>query len=163
MKKPSGTLTMMGAVFSLLVLSACGGGGAPADADTPEGQAFQFRQAVMRVAASKMAMIGGMARQEIPLDEAAFTKATADLAVVAGMITEGFMPEGASTGSNALPEVWTNWADFEQKAADLSNATAGLAAAAQSGGFASAQGLVQGTAGTCGACHRTYRARAQDE
>jgi cytochrome c556 len=164
MKKPSSMLTMMGAVLALLVLSACGpGGGEPADADTPEGQAFQFRQAVMRVVANKMVTIGGMAREEIPLDEAVFTKATADLAVLAGMLTEGFMPEGIPTGSNALPEVWSNWADFEQKAADFSNAAAGLAAAAESGGFASAQGLVQGTAGTCGGCHRTYRARAQDE
>lgn len=161
MKKPFSSLTMVGAVLSLLVLSACGGGGAPADADTPEGQAFQFRQAVMRVAANKMAMIGGMAREEIPLDEAAFTKATADLAVIAGMITEGFMPEGVPTGSQALPEIWSDWADFEQKAADVDNAAAGLAAAAESGGFAAAQGLVQGTAGTCGGCHRTYRARTE--
>ncbi|HEY5567181.1 MAG TPA: cytochrome c [Gammaproteobacteria bacterium] len=161
MKKAS---ALMGAVLSLSLLSACGSGqqgGAPADADTPEGQAFQFRQAVMRVAANKMTTIGGMARQEIPLDEAVFAKAVTDLAVVAGMLTEGFMPQGVPTGSRALPEVWTNWADFEQKAADLQSATQGLADAVQSGGFAAAQGLVQGAAGTCGGCHRTYRERTE--
>jgi cytochrome c556 len=162
MRKASATLT--GALLSLSLLSACGSGqqgGAAADADTPEGQAFQFRQAVMRVAANKMTTIGGMAREEIPLDEEVFAKAVTDLAVVAGMATEGFMPQGAPTGSRALPEVWTNWADFEQKAADFQNAAQGLANAVQTGGFASAQGLVQGAAGTCGACHRTYRERTE--
>jgi cytochrome c556 len=163
MKKSGSLLAMMGAVLSLSVLSACGSqqGGAAADADTPEGAAFQYRQAVMRIVANKMTTIGGMAREEIPLDETAFKKATADLAVMAGMITEGFMPAGAPSGSKSLPEVWTNWSDFQQKATDLSNAAAGLAAAAQTGGFAAAQGLVQGTAGTCGGCHRTYRMRAE--
>ena len=160
MKKPFAALTTIGAVFSLVLLSACGGG-APADAETPEGQAFQFRQAVMRIGANKMTTIGGMARGEIPVDEAVFAKAVADLAAAAGMATEGFMPEGIATGSRALPAVWENWADFEQKAADLRNATQGLVAAVESGGFAAAQGMVQSAAGTCGACHRTYRERTE--
>jgi cytochrome c556 len=154
---------MIGAVLSLLLISGCNTGQQPAGAaaDTPEGQAFQYRQAVMRVAANKSATIGGMARGEIPVDEAVFAKAVADLVAVAGMVTEGFMPEGIPTGSRALPEIWMNWTDFEQKGADLVNAATGLAEATRTGGFAAAQSLVQGTAGTCGGCHRTYRMRTE--
>jgi cytochrome c556 len=150
------------AVLSFLLLSACGGqGGGGADADTPEGQAFMYRDSVMTILANKMGTIGGMAREEIPLDEAVFTKAVNDLTSVAGMVTEGFMPEGIPSGSRSLPEIWTNWGDFEQKAQDLQTAAQGLADAVSSGGFAAAQGLVQGTAGTCGGCHRMYRERTE--
>jgi cytochrome c556 len=163
MKRASSLLTVLGAMLSFGLITACGGGGggAPADADTPQGQAFQFRQSIMRVAASKLGTIGGMARQEIPLDEAVFVKATADLAVVAGMIEEGFEVEGVPTNSRSLPAIWENFDDFQQKAQDSATAMQGLAQAAADGGFSAAQGLVQGASGTCGGCHRMYRARAE--
>lgn len=167
MKKSSATLSVSGALLSLALLSACGQGQAPAGGgtaaleETPEGRAFLYRQAVMRVAANKTATLGSMARGEIPVDEAAFAKAANDLVAVAGMMTEGFMPQGMPEGSRALPEIWMNWADFEQKATDLATAAQGLADATASGGFSAAQALVQGTAGTCGGCHRTYRMRTE--
>ncbi len=161
MKKTSGIFTM-GAVTGFLLLGACGGGGAPAfDAESPAGQAYLYRQSVMTLAANKMAMIGGMAREEIPLDEAAFVQATADLAALAGMTAAGFEMPGIVGPSRSLPVIWEDEGDFAQKTNDFVEATAGLAEAAASGGFAAAQGLVQGTAGTCGGCHRTYRERTE--
>jgi cytochrome c556 len=160
--------SMVGALLSLVLVSACGQGQAPAggaaavDPETPEGAAFLYRQAVMRVAARKSATIGAMARGEAPLDEAAFAKAVNDLNAVAGMMTEGFMPQGAPEGSRALPEIWTNWADFEAKAAALTTATQGLADATRTGGFAAGSPLVQSTAQNCGGCHRTYRMRTEE-
>ena len=165
MNKPSGGFATVGALLSLLMLSACGQGGGAGSAEeleTPEGEAFLYRQAVMRVAQKKMGTIGAMARGEAPLDEEVFVKATQDLAAIAGMLEEGFMPEGIAPGSRSLPEVWTNWADFQQKAGELESAAQGLADAAMTGGFGAAQGLVQGTAGTCGGCHRTYRERTEE-
>lgn len=151
------------AALGFLALSACGGGGggAPADADTPEGQAFQYRQAIMRALANKMATLGEMAREEIPLDEAVFEKSVHDLVALSGMVLEGFELEGIPTGSRALPETWSNWEDFQQKSNDLEEAAQGLADAYDRGGFEAAQGLVQSTAGTCGGCHRGYRQRAE--
>lgn len=160
MKTPSIKLTTLGAMLSVLALAACGGGGgAGAEDDSPEAQAFRYRQAVMRVVARKMGPMGAMARGDAPVDDAAFRKNAADLAVMAGMITEGFMPEGSPAGSAALPEIWTNWDDFNQKAADLQAAADALAMATASGGFEAGQSLVQSTAGTCGGCHRAYRRR----
>lgn len=162
MRTPSIKLTTLGALLALVFVAACGGSGggsSAADADTPEAAAFRYRQAVMRVLANKMAMLGAMARGEMTVDDAAFRKAAADLDALSGMVTEGFMPEGAIEGSATLPETWSNWADFEAKANDLEQAAAGLASAAQSGGFEAAQSLVQSTAGTCGGCHRSYRRR----
>jgi cytochrome c556 len=164
-------LSMIGVLFLFAIVSACGQGGAPAgsaaapDPDTPEGRAFlafQYRQAVMRVAANKSAAVGAMARGEVPVDEAAFAKAVNDLHAVAGMMGEGFMPQGAPEGSRALPEIWTNWADFEAKAAALTTATQALADATRTGGFAAASPLVQSTVQNCGGCHRTYRMRTEE-
>jgi cytochrome c556 len=159
-------LSMIGALLTLALLSACGqgpagGGAAAVDPESPEGRAFLYRQAVMRVAANKSATIGAMARGEIPVDEAVFAKAVNDLLAVSGMMTEGFMPQGAPGDSRALPEIWTNWADFEQKAADHVTAVQGLADATGTGGFAAGSPLVQGMAGNCGGCHRTYRMRTE--
>lgn len=161
MKNKSRVLTTVGVIAGFLALSACGGGPA-ADADTPEGRAFAYRDAVMTILANKLGTIGGMARGDIPVDEAVFVKATADLAATAGMLVEGFETEGIASGSRALPAIWEDFDDFQARANDLVQASQGLAlAAAERGGFAAAQGLVQGTQGTCGACHRTYRAREE--
>jgi len=161
MKNAPSAITTTGLILGFLALTACGGGGMVED-DSPAGQAFAYRHSIMTLAASKMATIGGMAREEIPLDETVFVKATQDLAALAGMSLDGFeMNQEIAAGSRALPEIWSNWNDFQQKNSDFVQATQGLADAATRGGFETAQGLVQGTAGTCGGCHRTYRQRTE--
>lgn len=153
---------LLGAAASLAFVGGCApGGGGGADEDTPEAAAFRFRQAVMRVAAGKMAPIGAMARGEVPADEAVFAKNVNDLVAAAGMVTEGFGADVSNTpaGSAALPEIWTNMGDFNERADNLLNAAQELAQAVENGGFAAGQGLVQSTAGNCGACHRSYRER----
>lgn len=157
MKTPFGKWMALGASLSLAFVAGCGGGAMEED-DSPEAEAFRYRDAVMTVLATKTLTIGGMAREDIPLDEAEFTKAVNDLAAVSGMVVEGFMPEGIPAGSRSMPEIWENWNDFVAKAAELETAAMALAEATNNGGFSAAQGLVQGTIGTCGGCHRGYRA-----
>ncbi|MBN1238788.1 MAG: cytochrome c [Gammaproteobacteria bacterium] len=157
-----GRIASIGAVAALgLTVAGCQGGGEAELEDTPEAQAFLFRQAVMRVIAQKMVPLGGMARGEVPVDEELFTKSATDLETMAGMATEGFMPQGIPSGSRALPAIWENWSDFEQKAQDFQQAAQALADAAESGGFEAAKDLVQPVAQTCGGCHRTYREREE--
>ena|SRR5690606_14620633 len=155
-----GRIATIGAVAALgLTVAGCQGGGDAEVDDSPEAQAFRYRQAVMRVIAQKMVPLGGMSRGDIEVDEELFTKSATDLATMSGMTTEGFMPQGTPAGSRSLPAVWENWEDFEQKAAEFQQAAQALAEAAESGGFQSAQSLVQPVAQTCGGCHRTYRER----
>jgi cytochrome c556 len=148
-------------LVSMLAACGAGGGAAPAD-DSPEGQAVQYRQSLMRSIAYKVAAVRAMASGEVPVDEAKFRKDTADVAALAGMLPEGFIPSSSATASNANPEVWTNMADFQQKAADLKNAADALAATAASQGFEAAKGMVQAAGSSCGACHRPYRRRAEE-
>lgn len=163
MKEAFPKLMTVGAVASLVVVAACGGsGGAPELDDSPEAEAFRYRSAVMEIAAYKAVRIGGMHREEIPLDEDVFVDSTQDLAAVSAMMLEGFMPEGAVGPSRAMPEVWENWSDFEQKAQAFQDAVEMLATTAEQEGFEAARGLVQPMLGTCGDCHRAYRASEEE-
>jgi cytochrome c556 len=155
--------TLLGVSTVSLLVVACGGGagGDTAVEDTPEAAAFHFRQSVMESIAYKVGQARGMAQGEIPVDEAAFAKHASDVATLAGMIVEGFIPNSAVEGSAALPEIWTNMADFQQKAADLQNAAQALATAASSQGFEAAKEMVQAVGQTCGGCHRPYRQRQE--
>ena len=153
--------TLLGASL-VSVLAACGGAGGGAEVpDTPEGQAFTYRTSVMEAVAYKVGQLRAMAMGEIPVNQELFVKHAGDVATLATMIPEGFIPNSAIEGSAALPEIWTNNADFQAKAMDLHNAAQALAAAAQSQGFEAAKGMVQQVGGTCGACHRPYRRRQE--
>ncbi len=145
-----------------LVLAACGqsGGGAVED-DSPAGQAYSYRHAVMELVAAKNGILGGMARGDIPDDQALFTKAASDLVALSGMVTEGFQTEGIPAMSRSVPEIWSNMSDFEQKAQDFTAAAQAVAAAAQRGDFAGAKELAGEVGPTCGGCHRPYRAAAE--
>jgi cytochrome c556 len=157
-------VTLLGASVVPFLLISCGGQGGGAAAptpDTPEYAAFEFRHGLMEAIAWKVAQARAMAQGEIPVDEAVFKKHASDVAVLSGMIVEGFIPNSAVEGSSALPEIWTNMADFQQKAADLQNAAQALADAAAANGFEASKGMVQAVGQTCGGCHRPYRRRQE--
>jgi cytochrome c556 len=152
--------TLLGASLVPFALVSCGG--APAEPpDTPEYAAFEMRSGLMEAIAWKVAQARGMAMGEIPVDEALFQKHARDVAVLAGMIPEGFIPNSAVEGSAALPEVWTNNADFKAKAMDLQNAAQALADATAANGFEASKGMVQAVGQACGGCHRPYRRRQE--
>lgn len=161
MKRLTNYLGAIAATSAMVLVAACGGGGGAAvEDDSPAGQAYSYRHALMELVAAKNAILGGMSRGEIPDNQAQFTKAAADLAALSGMVTEGFEVEGAVAGSRALPDIWANMADFNQKAADFQNAARAVAEAAAGGNFQGAKELAGGIGQTCGGCHRPYRAPA---
>jgi cytochrome c556 len=162
MNNPSRKLALIAALFGTLLVAGCGQTGGGEEEDTPEANAFRYREGLMTVIAAKMAPIGAMARGEMPVDEQTFVEYTNDLAALSNMVSEGFETEGIASGSASLPEIWTNMDDFQQKLEEFQQSAEGLAEAANNGGFEAARGLVQGTAGTCGGCHRSYRRRAEE-
>ncbi|HEY8519241.1 MAG TPA: cytochrome c [Gammaproteobacteria bacterium] len=161
MNRLSRMSALLGAAFSVAMVAGCGGGSGGAVDDSPEAVAFQYRQGIMRAIAYKVGQLRAMTQGEIPQDDMVFTKAAEDLEALAGMATEGFIPNSNVQGSAALPEIWSNWDDFVSKGRELERAAADLANAARQGGYQAGQGLVQAVGQTCGNCHRPYRRRSE--
>ena len=162
MRDLTNVLATTAAGFLLLGGVGCSqeGGGAAADEESPEFAAMEYRHGLMHVFAFKLGVLRDMAEGNIAADTAVFAESAADLAAVAGMITEGFVPGGDSdtlAGSAALPGIWDNWDDFVQKAADLQQATQGVANQAAAGGFSVGPDAVETLGPACGGCHRVYR------
>jgi cytochrome c556 len=166
MKTVSRTLGQTALMLGFAALAACGGGGMSYDHDSPEGQAYEFRHSVMHVAGVKMELINNMARELVPVDEAEFTKAAKELAVLTEMMPEGFEQNLTVDESRAEPAIWENKADFDQRMDAAIEATAKLAETAETSGFAAAQALVvasPGISSNCSGCHNNYRAREDED
>lgn len=72
---------------------------------------------------------------------------------------QGMFPAGSKTdGSRALDTVWSDREGFEAAAENYRAAAANLAEVAQSGDREAANTAFMAMAGTCHACHQTYRA-----
>jgi cytochrome c556 len=152
-------------MLGFAVLAACGGGGPSYDEDSPEGQAYEFRHAVMHVAGVKMEFINNMAREQIPVDEAAFIKAVQQLAVLTEMMPQGFEENLTVAESRSEPAIWDNKADFDKRMQAAIGATARLAQTAETSGFEAARSLVvtnPTTSSNCSGCHNSYRASEEE-
>ena len=156
----------------LFAISGCGGGSdgaadgnmAAVDEDSPEFAAMQYRQGLMHVLGYKIATLRDMAEGTIGADDAVFAKYAADLATSAHMLLEGFEGMAASStdalpGSGAFPDVWSNWDDFAQKAAELQAAADEVNSLANAPGFTVTADSAEPLGPVCGNCHRSYRQR----
>ncbi|WP_295531164.1 cytochrome c [Novosphingobium sp. Chol11] len=68
---------------------------------------------------------------------------------------------GSGVETEALPAIWTDKADFDAKMRQLVNESTKLVAVTKAGNAAAIGAQLKATGGTCGACHRKYR--AEDE
>jgi cytochrome c556 len=106
-------------------------------------------------------LFGGMKKGiDAGADVAPFAPQAKEIADWARKVPSLF-PPGTETGgeTHALPAIWTNKADFDAKAANFAAAADKLSDAAASGDKAAFEAQWKATGGTCGACHRDYRAR----
>lgn len=144
-----------------LALSACGGGTAAVDTDTPEYEAMQYRQGLMEVISFKASRLRGMADGNIPVDEAEFLRWAGELATLAGMIEDSLVAGSDSASlpsSRALPDIWNDLGSFTQHATDLGAVAETVASQAQAGGFQAAQATAsEQIAPICSDCHTSFR------
>lgn len=142
------------AAATLLALSA------PASAQfaKPE-DAIKYRQSALFVMGQHFGRLGAMANGRIPFD----AKMAADNAdIVADMAKlpwAGFMPGTDKGTTKAKPEIWTEQAKFKEGNEKLIAESAKLAAAAKTGNLDSLKTAFAATAGTCKACHDSFRAQ----
>ncbi|MDO5604269.1 MAG: cytochrome c [Paracoccus sp. (in: a-proteobacteria)] len=124
--------------------------------------AIEAREGYMKMLNIDMGTLSGMARGDIPYDEAAARTAGNNIAAlagydIAGLFIQGSAPDdGVETG--ALQAVWQNPDDFAAKYAQFQEAAAG-AGDRVAGGAADIGPVLQALGGSCKACHDNYRKR----
>lgn len=158
MQDVSRKLISFAAVLALAAGVACSSGDQPELDDSPEAAAYRYRDGLMAVIEWKLIQLRDMADGVVAADDAEFVKGAEDLSALAGMVTEGFVPGSIVPGSRALPDIWSNWSDFEQRVEEFQTGADALVAAARNGGVSGSDAALRSFAQTCGNCHRAYRA-----
>lgn len=132
---------------------------AQSDDEVREG-ALEARHGFMKMLGINMGQLAGMAKGEIPYDEAAASRAAANITALSQYDASSLFIDGTSTDeiqdSEALPAIWQNREDFNAKFATLTEAAAGSADAVK-GGQGNVGPVLQKLGGSCKSCHDDYR------
>ncbi|MGV8928492.1 MAG: cytochrome c [Brevundimonas sp.] len=139
---------------------ACLGGAAGArDARTPAADIVEARQAAMMLSGVAMGSIKAAIDADQPLASQRFpTRALSRWAhAVPGMFPAG-SGEEAGVRANARPEIWSDRAGFEAKAADYAAAADRLAELASGDDPAAFTAQWTAVRASCQACHDGYKA-----
>lgn len=128
--------------------------------EDPFADAVEMRHGLMLQMATDLGKVGAMAKGEAPYDQAVASKAAANIAAIASVLSMDQFPAGSeyqkATDSFALPAIWTAQDDFLQKVADLNTAAAAFQTAAGTDVDSLKAGMGN-LGGACGACHKVYR------
>lgn len=135
------------------------GGMGAAPALPAEEQAAIYRNGVYQAINYKYGIINGMVRGTIEVDDAHFEKTAKDLAALSQMTKEGFTSGSKEFMGLTTAAVWEDQEDLFKLLDEFEVKASALAAVAGQGVEASTA-EIDTLRQTCGACHRTYRARA---
>ncbi|WP_372657939.1 cytochrome c [Hydrogenophaga sp.] len=119
--------------------------------------AVKYRKGAMTVMGAHFGRIGAMANGRVPFD----AKAVADNAALVETMSKLPWPAfaaGTDKGeTRALPEIWTEQAQFKESADKFQAEVAKLAAAAKTGNLDSVKTAFGAVGQTCKSCHDNYR------
>lgn len=110
----------------------------------------------MSAIAQEMKTIGSTAKGEIDFEASRMDAALKTIAREAERIPTLFSAESTDPKSEALPEIWTDFADFQEKAGALQAVSSGLVGEIESVG--DLRPAMRRIGKTCRACHADYRA-----
>jgi cytochrome c556 len=148
-------------VAGVLLLAACGQGGATSDAsgDPAIGAVIEARQKALKDTGGAFKAISDQLKADSP-DMARIKAAAASVPTLTDSMADWFpVGSGPESGfeTEALPAIWENKDDFLTKVSNFQEAAANLNAAAMGGDAAAISAAFRNTGGTCKACHDEYR------
>ena len=131
--------------------------------DSPQEIALEARKGFYQMLGVNMGTLSGMAKGEIPYDEAQAVRAATNINALTQYDVPMHFIDGTSNAdlgaeTEALPVIWTDRAGFEEKFAGLQKAAEGIPQAV-AGGQDKVGPVVQALGAACKACHDTYRAK----
>lgn len=148
-----------GTALALLLGTAC----LAQAQEGPYDDAIKARESTMNLFGWNIGVLSAMAKEKVDYDAERAAEAAANLDAVANLGQSDYWPEGSDSESagnaenRALPAIWENESDFEDKMASLREATAALAPVAGNG-LGDLQDGVGDVGSACKNCHDDYRA-----
>lgn len=131
--------------------------------DDPIHQAIEARHGFYQMLAINMGTLAGMAKGDIAYDEAAASRAGANIEALSHYDLPSLFIEGSAHGqaedSAAKPDIWSNMDEFRAKFAGLQEAATGASEAVK-GGADKVGPVVQKLGGACKACHDSFREKS---
>jgi cytochrome c556 len=121
-------------------------------------EAVHYRKAAFTTLVWNWMPLVNMVRGKTPYDKASFEKHATRVAFIATTLQEGFVPNSAIGKSEAKPEIWKNWTDFQAKSKALEVESAALSSVAKNGDFEKIKAQFKKVGDTCKACHDLYKA-----
>jgi cytochrome c556 len=121
-------------------------------------EVIEYRRSVMTVVGWNFKPMNAMVKGKIPFDAKEFAMHAERVAVMAPQALEGFA-KGSDKGAetDALPEIWTHFEDFQSKLDDLVNESKAMSEVAKTGDEAKMKDQFKKLGGACKACHDKYK------
>ncbi len=143
---------------STLLITASAQQTPPTPQQIAEGAA-STRQAVFKLLSFNMGPISGMARGTVEYDAAIAVRNAERIAALAEMIPDVFTNDtrAYTLETAALPVIWEQRTEFQEKAANLIAAASTFADIARAGDQRETAAAVRAFGATCGNCHETFR------
>ncbi|MBM9595547.1 c-type cytochrome [Roseitranquillus sediminis] len=156
---------MTRAFYLFLAAAALTGPALAQDTEDPATVAHEMRERQMQLFAYNLGPLGGMARGDIAFDGETAALHAGNIASLASVDFSPYWVEGSSNeeleDSRALPAIWENLEDVEQKRLNLVEAAQALEAAAGEGPEAFGAAF-RNVGQACGGCHEDYREPDED-
>jgi cytochrome c556 len=126
------------------------------DEPTPEERAYKFRTSLFQTFGWKYGQLIAAKQRS---DEEGFIKHAGDLVYLSTLLEEGFQIENSlPEGTRAKPEIWQDFAKFEDKAKNLNTQAKTLT---EAGAMADFDPRDFGSK-ACGTCHRDFRIKEKE-
>lgn len=122
--------------------------------------AVKLRKAVFDVQSYAFSPLGAMLKQQKPFNAQEAVEAAKRIQMTANMIPDVFQQFDTRkfmVQTKARDAIWTNMADFKQKASDLETAAKNLETAAMSGEKSATLRAAGQVGKACGSCHDEFR------
>ena len=121
-------------------------------------EVIEYRRSVMTIVGWNFSPMKDMAKGKIAFDAKEFARHAERIAMIAPQALEGFA-KGSDKGAetDAKPEIWTHFDDFQSKLDDLVKESKTMSEVAAGGDEAKMKEQFKKLGGACKACHDKYK------
>ena len=140
------------------VLAAFAAGAA--QAQVPAERSIKYRQGALTVLSVHVGRLGQHAKGAVTMTPAQVEQSAQVVHDMAMVAYDGFL-QGTeqSKGTKAKPEIWKEWAKFQEMQVKLQGETPKLLAAARANDIKAIQAALGGVGGSCKTCQDAYQAK----